>query len=90
MAHISVESAMKLIRGGDDFHTEPVGQCPRCGAEAHAEWVDIGFGAYSQQAGPFHCFECGWTETGCPQDECVQERCISWEICRGVSIVKGN
>lgn len=35
-------------------------QCPKCGGPCEAEFVDIGVG--EQQCGPYHCFECGWTQ----------------------------
>jgi hypothetical protein len=69
------------------FYKEPIINCEKCGEKCRAEWVDIGFGTYSQQAGPFHCHSCGWTEGGCPQIECVKERCLSWEYCQGEAIL---
>lgn len=35
--------------------------CPRCASVARAEMVDIGVGL--QQVTPYHCNDCGWTET---------------------------
>lgn len=67
------------------FYEEPIKQCPECGKKARAEWVDVGFGPYSQQAGPYYCI-CGWVEKGCPaetKDRCHQ--CISWDYCQGKS-----
>lgn len=72
------------------LYREPVAKCGHCGQPAHAEWVDIGFGPYSQQAGPFHCYACGWTERGCPQEECVGTQCQSWEHCKGEALVGAN
>ncbi len=34
--------------------------CPECGAGCEAQFVDLGVG--EQQVGPYHCFECNWTE----------------------------
>lgn len=49
--------------GGIDIATvEPTEPCPKCGETCHADFVDIGFGPYSQQCGPYHCDACGWTE----------------------------
>lgn len=42
--------------------TEPTEICPNCGATAHAEFTDNGFGAYAVQVSPFHCQICGWTD----------------------------
>lgn len=67
-------------------YEEPVVQCPECQCPAHADWVDIGFGPYTQQAGPFHCYACGWTEKGCMQPVCLEDRCSSWLNCRGDAI----
>lgn len=68
-------------------YKEPIAKCDDCGANCHAEWVDIGFGQYSQQAGPFHCYECGWTEIGCLQSQCLRDRCVSWDYCQGKAIL---
>lgn len=35
--------------------------CPRCASVAQCELVDIGVGM--QQVTPYHCEDCGWTET---------------------------
>jgi hypothetical protein len=35
--------------------------CPKCGAIAAADFVDIGVGM--QQCGPYACEHCGWCET---------------------------
>jgi MinD superfamily P-loop ATPase len=70
-----------------DFSKEPTMKCERCSEVAHAEWVDIGFGPYSQQVGPFYCEACNWVETGCPQNECIKEKCFSWNICQGRAII---
>ena len=43
---------------------EPVEQCPECGHEVHASFVDNGFGPFAVQGGPYRCFECGWIERG--------------------------
>lgn len=66
--------------------SEPTMKCPKCGEETRAEWVDIGFGPYSQQAGPFHCLSCDWVEQGCPAEECIKGRCLSWDYCQGKAI----
>lgn len=50
--------------GGEDIFTkEPVEHCPNCENRVHAEFVDNGFGPYSVQAGPYHCDNCGWSES---------------------------
>ena len=64
-------------------YTKPVAYCPNCGVEWEAEWVDIGFGPYSQQAGPYHCDNCGEVEKGCPAEKCDKNRCISYSYCQG-------
>lgn len=45
---------------------EPTEQCPYCGFDCTADFVDIGVGF--QQCGPFHCDHCGASEIG-PNDE---------------------
>lgn len=35
-------------------------KCPKCGAIAVADFVDIGVGM--QQCGPYSCETCGWQE----------------------------
>lgn len=40
--------------------------CPYCGEECHADWVDIGVGM--QQCGPFHCQACMASQIG-PYDK---------------------
>lgn len=80
-----IHADIKMLEEGS-FYKEPVGQCPRCENAVHAEWVDIGFGPYTQQAGPFHCYACGWTEAGCPAEYCLGPRCTSWEYCKGEAI----
>ncbi len=72
------------------FYTEPIIKCEKCGIDCHAEWVDNGFGPYAVQAGPYHCYECGWTEVGCPQDECIKQKCISWSYCKGDALKTGS
>jgi len=69
-----------------EFSEEPKMQCPKCGSECRADWVDVGFGPYSQQAGPFHCYTCNWTEIGCQAAECYKERCESWDYCQGAAM----
>jgi len=78
---------MKYIEEGSPYN-EPIGECPVCGpgVPAYAEWVDNGFGPYAVQAGPFHCMDCGWVEVGCPQSECITDRCTSWDYCQGKAI----
>jgi len=70
------------------FYKKPVRLCDVCGEEAEAEFVDNGFGPYSVQAGPYNCFRCGWVETGCPAEKCIKERCFSWDVCQGKSIIE--
>lgn len=67
---------------------EPKLECPVCGNDTHADWVDIGFGPFSQQAGPRFCVSCGWVEPGCPSETCLRTRCVSWEYCGGKSLIK--
>lgn len=69
------------------FNTEPIKQCPVCGEDIHAEWVDNGFGPYSVQVSPFHCY-CGYVEGGCPAEKCIKEKCFSWNVCQGKSILR--
>lgn len=35
-------------------------QCPKCPGIAECETADNGVGTV--KCGPFHCFDCGWTE----------------------------
>ena len=66
------------------FNKEPKFNCPKCNNELHTDWVDNGFGAYSVQASPYGCEECGWHETGCK--ECIKEKCFSWLKCKGKAV----
>lgn len=66
------------------FNKEPEFSCPECGAELHTDWVDNGFGPYSIQASPYNC-ECGWSEKGC--NECIGDRCFSWDRCSGKALI---
>lgn len=68
------------------FNVEPIAYCPVCSERVYAEYVDTGFGPYSVQADPYHCGACGWIETGCPADKCIEGKCHSWEICQGRAI----
>lgn len=77
------------VGGYDICMVEQTEKCPRCGSVCHAEWVDIGFGPFSCQAGPFHCENCGWVESGCPQEGCLPEKCISYNYCKGKAIGPG-
>lgn len=36
--------------------------CPYCGADCHADFVDVGVGMV--QCGPYHCYTCGASEIG--------------------------
>lgn len=45
---------------------EPTEDCPYCGNQCRADWVDIGVGL--TQAGPFHCIACHASEIG-PYDK---------------------
>lgn len=83
------DAGLHMLEQGSAYR-EPVAKCGNCGNAAHAEWVDIGFGPFTQQAGPFHCYSCGWTEGGCPQEECLGARCTSWDYCKGEALVKGD
>jgi len=58
--------------------------CPNCGSETTADFVDVGVGV-PMQAGPYHCL-CGWVENGCMAEECSGEQCKSWEYCQGKSL----
>lgn len=70
----------------DLFYKEPKFNCPCCGEELHTDWVDIGFGPYSERVSPYGCDACGWHEVGCK--ECLSEKCFSWEKCRGRALIK--
>ncbi len=61
---------------------EPTKVCPECGEVCYAaEWVDIGFGPYSQQAGPYKCTSCDWVET-CPYvNPATCRKCVSVDTC---------
>jgi hypothetical protein len=37
-------------------------ECPYCGSECEADWVDVEVGMV--QCGPYHCYECGASEIG--------------------------
>lgn len=43
-------------------YSTPSQDCPYCGKECHADWVDNGVGMV--QCGPYHCFKCGASEIG--------------------------
>jgi hypothetical protein len=58
--------------------------CPKCGNEVYPEMVDNGVGM--QQVEPAYCSDCNWVEGGCPQDECCENKCISYYFCLGKSI----
>lgn len=45
---------------------EPVENCPYCGTECYADFVDVGVGY--QQCGPYFCY-CGASEIGPCDDE---------------------
>jgi hypothetical protein len=68
------------------FGKEPIFDCPICKTALHTDWVDNGFGPYAIQASPYHCEDCNWIETSCPQEVCIEARCISWETCQGRAI----
>ena len=40
----------------------PTEECPYCGEECEADFVDNGIGM--AQCGPYHCFNCGASEIG--------------------------
>ena len=60
---------------------EPTKPCPVCGWPAHANWVDIGFGAYSQQAGPYRCDSCDWVEDCAYVNPANCHSCLNVDIC---------
>jgi hypothetical protein len=66
------------------FNEEPIFNCPVCNTELHTDWVDIGFGAYSEQVSPYIC-DCGWCQKGCKT--CIRERCFSWMKCQGKALI---
>lgn len=67
------------------FNKEPEFNCPVCNAKLYTDWVDNGFGAYSVQASPYACEDCGWHEKGC--DACIEEKCFSWLKCKGRALI---
>ena len=69
------------------YEEEPLRDCPKCGSVCRAIWVDIGFGAYSQQAGPYQCVRCKWTQPGCPSSECIGDKCAAFFYCEGKSLI---
>lgn len=50
---------VKISMGAYD---EPTENCPYCGSECEADWVDVGVG--SVQCAPYHCESCGSSEIG--------------------------
>lgn len=70
----------RLLRGGNvGRYEEPVYACPYCGAECHADWVDVGVGI--QQCGPFWCRSCGASEIGghdAPRELSAAEEKCGW------------
>lgn len=40
----------------------PTNNCPYCGTECEADWVDVGVGVI--QCGPYYCENCGASEIG--------------------------
>lgn len=70
------------------FNKEPEFKCPVCKTQLHTDWVDIGFGAYSQQVSPYVCENCGWSEVGC--DSCIFDKCFSWGRCQGKALRKSE
>lgn len=58
--------------------SEPRRECPYCGAECHADFVDVGVGF--AQCGPYHC-GCGAIEIGPfdpPRELTKQEEDYGW------------
>jgi len=47
---------------------EPTRPCPYCGETCYADWVDVGFGPYGVQCGPYYCEACRASEIG-PYDK---------------------
>jgi predicted Zn-ribbon and HTH transcriptional regulator len=52
----------EAVGGKNLFFKKPIELCPRCKCEMDAEFWDNGFGRYSVQVGPWHCYDCGFTE----------------------------
>lgn len=52
----------EAVGGKNIAFKKPVELCPRCKCEMDAEFWDNGFGPYSVQVGPWHCYDCGFTE----------------------------
>jgi hypothetical protein len=50
------------VGGIDLFNKEPTLECPYCKETAYADWTDNGFGPYSVQTSPYHCYNCGWIQ----------------------------
>jgi hypothetical protein len=74
------------IKVSSSFYNEPTETCPKCGGVCHSEWVDVGFGPYSAQVGPYICGSCGHVCGGCAQESCIKEKCISFDKCKGESL----
>ncbi|MDT2173304.1 hypothetical protein [Paenibacillus larvae] len=56
-------------------------ECPYCGSECEADWVDVGVGMV--QCGPYHCQECGASEMGPEQREWYEfiDGRLVWKDC---------
>lgn len=48
--------------------SEPTAPCPWCGKACYADWVDVGFGPYGVQCGPYYCEDCNASQIG-PYDK---------------------
>jgi hypothetical protein len=69
-------------------YDEPTAKCPRCGGTANAEWVSVYQDPFEVQVEPFHC-ECGWTQE-CPYyDECIGDKCVSFNKCYPIGLNDG-
>jgi hypothetical protein len=57
----------------------PSKNCPYCGTECEADWVDVGVGMV--QCGPYYCENCGASEIGpydSPRELTEQENKTGW------------
>jgi len=57
---------MEHVSPAPNGYNTPLNNCPYCGLECDADFVDVGVGMV--QCGPYHCMECGASEIG-PHDK---------------------
>lgn len=68
-----------MCKKGSIWDSDPIEPCPYCGADCHADHVDIGVG-YAQ-CGPYHCEECGASQIGpegIPDDASEEVKETGW------------